>query len=292
MEIIKDLQTQILSYYDGLVVFLPKLVVAFIVTFLFLRLVNFIRNRTMKFMMNRADDKLLLNFVGSVFKIVTMVVAVVLFLYIIGLGGVASGLLGAAGVSAFVIGFAMKDIGENFLAGVIMAFDRPFRLGDSVKTGNVEGRIMEMSLRDTRIKTYDGKDVYVPNGQIIKNPLYNYTIDGFLRQSFIVGVDYDTDIEAARALILKTINSTSGVLQGEKSARTHVKILGTNTIDIEAYYWLDTFDKSYSSLDLKSLIQTEVVSVLRNAKIGLPANIVEVKNYDKVFAVSKLQPVI
>ena len=56
-----------------------------------------------------------------------------LFLYIIGLRDIAGSILGAASLSAFVIGFALKDIGENFLAGVIMAFDRPFRLGDTIK---------------------------------------------------------------------------------------------------------------------------------------------------------------
>jgi len=112
-----------------------------------------------------------------------------------------------------------------------MAFNRPFRLGDTVKTADVEGVIIEMSLRDTHIKTFDGKDVYVPNGQIIKNPLYNYTIDGFLRGSFTIGVDYNSDIEAARSIILSILKSTAGILQTTKPPRTHVKTLNSSTID-------------------------------------------------------------
>jgi len=291
MEIISDLKGQILSYYDAMVILLPKVAVAFVVTFIFLMVVNFIRKRTMKFMMGRADDKLLLNFVANIFQILTIVIAIILFLYIIGMGGVASSLLGAAGVSAFVIGFALKDIGENFLAGVIMAFDRPFRLGDTVETGDVSGRIVEMSLRDTRIKTFDGKDVYVPNGQIIKNPLYNYTIDGFLRHSFVVGVDYDTDIETTRKLIMKILHETEGVLKGEKEPRTHVKNLGTSTMDIEVFYWIDTFDKTKSSLELKSIIQSKVITLLSEANVGMPADIIEIKNYNKDNPVKQMQSI-
>lgn len=289
MEIINDLQTQVMSYYDALVILLPKLVVAIAVTFIFLRLVNFIRKRTMRFMMGRADDKLLLNFVASIFQILTIVLAIILFLYIVGMGGVASSLLGAAGVSAFVIGFALKDIGENFLAGVIMAFDRPFRLGDTVKTGEVEGKIVEMSLRDTRIKTFDGKDVYVPNGQIIKNPLYNYTIDGFMRGNFTVGVDYDADIEAVRALIMEQLYIVDGVLKEDRLPRTHVKNLNTSTVDIEVHYWINTEDTKTSGLEIKSVIQTKIVAALSNANIGMPADIVELKNYNKELSVKQLQ---
>ena len=62
-----------------------------------------------------------------------VIFGLLLFLGIVGLGKAASGLLAGAGVSAFIIGFAFKDIGENFLAGIIMAFDRPFRIGDVVE---------------------------------------------------------------------------------------------------------------------------------------------------------------
>ena len=59
----------------------------------------------------------------------------------------------------------------------------------------------------THIKTFDGKDVYVPNGQILKNPLYNYTIDGFLRKEFVIGVDYGTDVDKARSIILNVLKT-------------------------------------------------------------------------------------
>jgi small-conductance mechanosensitive channel len=102
----------------------------------------------------------------------------------VGLTGVVSGLLAGAGISAFIIGFALKDIGENFLAGILLAFKRPFRVGDLVDIGGIRGTVLILNLRDTQIKTPDGKDVFIPNANIIKNPLVNFTIDGFI--SFLI----------------------------------------------------------------------------------------------------------
>ena len=119
-------------------------------------------------------------------------------------------MLGAATISTFVIGFAFKDIAENFLAGVMLAFNRPFRLKDTIKTGNVEGNILEMHLSRYTHKNFRRKDVYIPNAQIIKTPLYNYTIDGFLRQEFIIGIDYKSDIDLARNTIIDVLLKFKG----------------------------------------------------------------------------------
>lgn len=280
MTLINDLIEQIKSYYDLIVAFLPKLLIALAVTAILGLILRTIRKKFVAFLKRRADDKLLVNFGDSIMHIIFVVFLILLFLYILGFGGIAGSILGAASLSAFVIGFALKDIGENFLAGVIMAFDRPFRLGDTVKTGDVEGSITQMNLRDTHIKTFDGKDVYVPNGQIIKNPLYNYTIDGFMRGNFIVGIDYGEDVEKTREIILDVLKRTPGVLGDPKPPRTHVKNLNVSTIDIEVHYWIDTFNKNFSGLEVKSNAQSEIVKALTAQGIGLPADIIEIKNYD------------
>ncbi len=278
---LQDIIDNLQVYYHDIVTLLPKLLLAIIVSTILYTVMKWVKRKIIKFLRGRADDKLLISFVNSITNIIVGIIVLLVFLSIVGLGNVAGSILGAAGISAFVIGFALKDIGENFLAGIIMAFDRPFRLGDTVMTNGVEGTITQMSLRDTHIKTFDGKDVYVPNGQIIKNPLYNYTIDGFMRGSFSVGVDYGEDIELVRSIILNTIKTIPGVLKEHKLPRTHVKNLNTSTIDIEVHYWIDTFDKKHSSLEIKSLAQASVIKALAQKEVGMPADIVEIKNYDE-----------
>jgi len=280
MKFLDDLGNQFTSYYDTIVELFPRLLIGVVSVTILAFVLSFLRKKIIGLLRKKADDKLLVNFANNIFTIVNYILIALFFLSVIGQGKVASTILGAAGISAFVIGFALKDIGENFLAGLVMAFDRPFRLGDTIKTGDVEGIIRQMNLRDTHIKTFDGKDVYVPNGQIIKMPLYNYTIDGFIRGSFTVGVDYDTDLQKARDLILTAINKVPGVLQEDKLARTHVKNLNTSTVDIEVHYWVNTFDKNHSGLEIKSKAQSAVITALTESSIGMPADIVELKSYD------------
>ena len=100
------------------------------------------------------------------------------------------------GLSAFLVGFAFKDIAENSLAGVMLAFNRPFNVNDSIQVKDHMGRVMELNLRTTRIKTYDGKDIYVPNSVLLKESVTNFTRDGFIRQDFLIGIDYDAHLPA------------------------------------------------------------------------------------------------
>ncbi len=275
MKIIDDLLNQVIGYYDNFVVFLPKLVMGIVISYILYWILKRFTKKFINYLTVKTDDKLLINFFDGLVQTALILFSIFLFLYIIGQAGLASGILGAATISSVVIGFAFKDIAENFLAGVIMAFNRPFRTGDYIQTASVEGSVVEMSIRETHLKTVDGKDVYVPNGQIIKNPLYNYTIDGFIRGSFTVGVSYESDVEHVRKTILEVVQSIPGVLTEDKLPRTHVTKLNTNTVDIEVHYWINTFDKRYSGLEVKSLAQTKVLDALNNEKVGMPATIIE-----------------
>lgn len=279
MEILNDLQNQVLSYYDSIIAIIPKLAIAILLTGLFLTIMGWVRRKVTAYLKDRADDTLLPNFISDIFKIVNIFIGSIIFLYIIGQIAIASSILGAAGVSAFVIGFAFRDLGENFLAGIIMAFDRPFRVGDTVKSQDVEGSIVEMNLRETHIKTFDGKDVYVPNGQILKNPLYNYTIDGFMRRSFTVGLDYDSDIERARKLIIEALAKTPGILTTTKKPFCMVSAFAASTVTITVQFWIDTFDKQNSSVEVHSQAMNNVLQIMTANSFNMPGDVVELKNY-------------
>ena len=112
-----------------------------------------------------------------------------------GYGNITDKILAGTALTTFIVGFALKDIGENFLAGILMAFRRPFRIGDLIEVQGMRGRVKKMSLRETNIKTLDGKDVFIPNSIILKNPLENFTYNQLLRSEFFINVDYSEDLE-------------------------------------------------------------------------------------------------
>ena len=251
-----------------------------LVTFLiFLFLARKSRTLLSRRLIKRMDDDLLANFLAGVFGSIVILVGLLVVFRIIGLTGVISGMLAGAGISAFIIGFALKDIGENFLAGIILAFKRPFRVGDIVDINGMRGQVLTLNLRDTQIKTGDGKDVFIPNGMILKNPLINYTIDGFLRYDFIIGLDYGSDYDSAVDLIKSSIIRVEGVLSGIKEPEVWVVDLAESTLNIQVTFWVDTFERSISDAVVKSKAILEVLTALEKAGFNMPARIVELKNH-------------
>jgi small-conductance mechanosensitive channel len=89
---------------------------------------------------------------------------------LLGLNAFTYRVLAGAGLLTFVIGFALKDIGENFLAGIILAFRSPFKLNDLIEVNNIVGFVKDINIREALIKTPDGKDVFLPNSIILNQP--------------------------------------------------------------------------------------------------------------------------
>jgi small-conductance mechanosensitive channel len=225
------------------------------------------------------DDDLLANFIAGIFKSIVILIGLLVVFRIIGLTGVISGMLAGAGISAFIIGFALKDIGENFLAGILLAFKRPFRVGDLVDIGGIRGTVLILNLRDTQIKTPDGKDVFIPNANIIKNPLVNFTIDGFLRYDFIVGLDYGSDYRGALNIIMEVIAEVEGVLTDTKKPNAWVLELSESTLNIQVAFWVNTFDRKVSDLEVRTNAIISVLTALEKAGFNMPAQVLEIKNF-------------
>src|SRR5690606_33794332 len=195
-------------------------------------------------LIKRMDDDLLASFLANILGVMVIIVGLLVVFRIIGLTGIISGILAGAGISAFIIGFALKDIGENFLGEIILAFKRPFRVGDIVDVSGIKGQVLKLNLRDTQLKTGDGQDIFIPNALIIKNPLINFTIDGFLRYDFTIGLDYGSDYEAAMQLIREEIVDVPGVLKDEKKPTVWVNDLAESTLNLQVTFWINTFDRS------------------------------------------------
>lgn len=208
-------------------------------------------------------------------------------LSVLGFSNVASGLLAGAGVSAIIIGFAFKDIAENFLAGLLLAFSRPFNLRDIIEINGMKGKVSALNLRTTQIRTLDGCDIFIPNGIIIKTELINYTKDGLLRYDFALGLDTESDVENARKLILQELNTYGkyGVLKTPVFA-VNIEQVGVSTVDLRVFFWVNAFkSKDYEPIlkgeFVKSRVIRGVLKMLLDNKYSFPSNILEHKIYEK-----------
>lgn len=276
-EFITDVTNYMESYYQMLVELFPKILLSVVVLMISWLISLFIKNRLKHIFNRRIDDPLLAKFMIRVVKATVYIVAILLILKILGLGGAATALWGTAGVGAFIIGFAFKDIFEHFLAGILLAFDRPFRIGDIVELDGNKGTVVALTIRNTHIKTFDGQDVYIPNGNIIKNALKNYTIDGFMRHEFTVGLDYGSDVNKAIEVILNELDKIPEILKKAKAPAVLISDLSPSTLNLLVLFWLDTFDKNINAGNVKVTAVNNVLTALDNAGFYLPSEIIEIK---------------
>ncbi len=174
---------------------------------------------------------------------------------IIGLSGAASGLLAGGGITAVVLGFAFREIGENFLAGFFLAFSRPFNLGDLIESNGLQGVVREISLRSTHIRSADGRDIYIPSSKIFKEPLINFTRDGLRRHNFSIGVAYSEDIDRVCGLLLRTVIESGYVLEkpGPFAGITNFQ---TAFVEVTVRVWVDAFNPPPDVSDSRSAIMS------------------------------------
>lgn len=281
MKFFNDIQNHIASYYDVIIETLPKLVLGIVVFFIIWLLAKQVCSRFSKMLERRNGDPLLSAFIGRIAMTILMIVGFLVFLRIIGLGSIAAGLLGTAGVGAFVIGFAFKDIGENFLSGFTLAFDRPFNVGDLVELGGQKGKVISLNLRTTHLKTFDGRDLYIPNAKIIKETLVNYTVDGYMRHNFTVGLDRNDNIDLAIGAIVDEMKTVDNLVKQDKPPFVIISDIDASRVSAKVYYWLDTMDSKVDGGVVRNKAISAVLRRLEKDKFYLPSDIVEIRNYQE-----------
>lgn len=120
--------------------------------------------------------------------------------------------------AAFGIGFALKDLITNFLAGVFVLASRHFTIGDIIKVKGTIGKIEEIQTRATIVKNFDGTKVVVPNAELFKNNVTSFTSNPFRRFEIVTGVEYDADLTKALEACMKAVKETKNVLIEPKPA--------------------------------------------------------------------------
>lgn len=274
---------KIFSSWENMKEFLPVFITAIVVLVVFFLLARFFESRLIRLIRRKSQSEqvLVANFFGKVLWLFVFGVGVALAMYVLGLGKISNSILGAAGITTFVVGFALKDIFENFLAGVIIAFDPPFVLGSWIQVNDIQGVVREMTLRQTMLKTFDGQDVFIPNSVVLKNPLRNYTIDGFLRKEFSIGLDYGDDLHQALDLVDKTLRETPHILTSAgREPFSVIEEFATSAVNVKCYFWLNTNNTEVPAHKITNLAKLNVLKVLSDAGHYLPADILEIKYYD------------
>ena len=172
--------------------------------------------------------------------------------------------IGALGVG---IGFGLQNIVNNLVSGIILAFEKPMQIGDVIEIDKQTGTVKEIGIRSSKITTYDGADIVVPNGEFISKQLINWTLtNSYRRIELIVGVAYDSELSKVQELISEVIHHHKEVMHFPKPA-VLVHEFADNSVNFRVLFWTADYD---TWTGLKSSILLELFDSFRKNNITIP----------------------
>lgn len=178
-------------------------------------------------------------------------------------------IIGLLGLSSVAIGFAFQDIFKNFLAGILLLLQEPFRLGDQIVVEGYEGTVEEIAIRSTQIRTYQGERVVIPNASVFTNAVQVRTAFSYRRTDLEIGVDYNTPLPKAVDTLMDAVSQVPGVLS---TPEPEIDVLGfgESSIDMMVRYWTESDKPSVRRVQTKVAIALKAACDRANINIPYP----------------------
>ena len=258
--------------WQNLLRIFPRLIIALIILLVSIWLGRLLGRFLIRFIEKGDFSQTHKKFFQGLTSWIIALIGLILALNVLHLRGIAASLLASGGMTAIVLGFAFREIGENVLAGTMLAFQRPFEVGDYIQSEELQGTVKGIEIRYTHIRTVDGRDIFIPSSQIVNKPLINFTRDGLLRPTFTVGIDYADDSENARRLILEAVKTSNEILQ-TPPPDVIVSAFNSQYLEIQAFFWVDTFKPGKNSQQIRSDLIEKCLRALLAAGFTLSSNV-------------------
>lgn len=256
------------SWLDLFISMLPNIVVSLLLLILFVVLAK-VGTRVFKKVFSKASqNKSLEDLFSAIIYYSILGIGIFIILGILQLDKAVTSLLAGVGVVGLALGFAFQDITANFISGIILAFRNPFHIGDVVVIQDIMGVVQRGNLRVTVIQTFQGQEVYIPNKDVLQNPIYNYSIMGKRRIDLAVGISYGEDLEKVEALVRETIGNMEGVIDHDKLIFDYYEF-GDSSINFNIRFWIE-FPGQPGFLSLRNQAIIEIKKAFDQNDVTIP----------------------
>jgi small-conductance mechanosensitive channel len=185
------------------------------------------------------------NLVRRFLQWVLIIIGVVVALDLLQATALVGAIVGTAGLAGLAVGFAFKDIVENYLAGTILAIRQPFAKNDQILVAGYEAKVVRLTPRETILMTLDGNHVRLPNALIFASPMVNFTRNPFRRFEFDLGVGSADDLALTRQVCTNTLSGMAGVLR-DPAPDALVMAIGDSTVTVRCLAWIDQRKTEYA----------------------------------------------
>lgn len=231
------LNEKVMSWFEVAVKNLPNLMVALLVVAFFILLSNLLSKLLNKFIRGNKPHKSVQNLIFSLLRIIIIFIGIFIALEILHLEKAVTSLLAGAGVVGLALGFAFQDIASNFVSGVFIAFNKPYKVGDIIRSGDYVGNVTAIKLRITTITTFQGLEVMVPNRFLFTEVITNFTNIPKRRIDLAVGVSYNDDLQKVENLLKKELESLPNRIDYEDIDVFYTEF-GGSSINLEVRVWV------------------------------------------------------
>ncbi|WP_096389970.1 mechanosensitive ion channel family protein [Halopenitus persicus] len=191
----------------------------------------------------RGFDRAVVSLATSVTNAAVWVGALAIGLTVAGYGAFLSAFAVFGSAIALAVGFAAQDLLGNFVAGIFILKDKPFEVGDWIEWDGNSGRVEDIDLRVSRIRTFDNERVTVPNGDLANTAVTNPVAYETLRQRFVFGIGYDDDIDHATDVILEEARAHEEILD-DPGVSVRLVELGDSAVGLQSRWWIEDPDRS------------------------------------------------
>ncbi|MBE9106624.1 mechanosensitive ion channel family protein [Nostoc cf. edaphicum LEGE 07299] len=228
---------KIQTMINGLIALLPNIVLGLIVFIFFLFVASRIKALVKRVTRNRRSARNLGLVLGRLAQGLTILIGLFIALSIVIPTFQAGDLIQLLGISGVAIGFAFRDILQNFLAGILILLTEPFQIDDQIVFKGFEGTVENIETRATTIRTYDGRRIVIPNSELFTNSVTVNTAFDNRRLEYDVGIGYGDDIDRAKQLMLDAMHSVDEVLK-DPAPDVLVMELAESTVNIRVRWWV------------------------------------------------------
>ncbi|MBE9047544.1 mechanosensitive ion channel family protein [Pleurocapsales cyanobacterium LEGE 10410] len=187
-------------------------------------------------------------------------------------------IIATLGLGSVAVGFAFQDIFKNFLSGILILIQRPFRIDDQIVIGDYEGTVEQIDIRTTKIRTYGGERVLMPNSEVFTSAVRVRTAYSKRRTDLAVGVDYNTPLPEAQSILQRTIEEVEGVLN-KPLPEIDLVGFGDSSIDFVVRYWTKPRQQQVRQAQTKAILA--IKKALDAADISIPYPIRTLYYYDQ-----------
>lgn len=252
---------------EGIIAMIPNMLIAIVVIFIFMALSRWVYNATRKLFQRTNFNKNLEHLMANGCRILVIIIGLILALAILQLQKTVFSLLAGVGVVGLALGFAFQDLAANFISGIMIAVRSPLKIDDVIEISGIQGTVIDIKLRDTLVRNFDGQDVFIPNKDFTSNHFTNYSSNGKRRVVVEVGVGYEDDAKKAVDVVVKALNGVENILS-DPAPQAFISGLGGSSVNLVGYIWLRYPGESY--LEVKSEAILKVKRALEAEGFNIP----------------------